>query len=157
MASKKPPHRPTLLDDEKLETIVEALRNGTAAAHAIRAAGVAKSTYYSWLTRGREERDRRNAGLKPDTKEEPFLDFLDATEKAEAEGAALHMQNIAQTALNGTWQASAWILERRFPRDYGRFDRSEVSGPDGGPVRLDVSTEEIERKVQRILDQRNGK
>ena len=153
MATKKL-GRPTLLDEDRLNRITEALENGTAARHAIRAAGVTHTTYYNWLERGRKERDRRNANLPEDPTETPFLDFLDAVEKAEAVAATSHMQNIAQTALNGTWQASAWILERRFPRDYGRFDRNEVSGPDGGPVKVDVSTEELERKVQRILEQR---
>lgn len=157
MAAAKKPGRRTLLDEERSNRITQALENGTEVLHAIRSAGISHQTYYDWLNRGREERDRINAGLKPTPDEAPFLEFLESVEKAEATAATLHMENISQTALNGTWQASAWILERRFPRQYGRLDRSEVSGPEGGPVRLDVSTEEIMRKARQVLEQREQK
>lgn len=38
------------------------------------------------------------------------------------------------------WSAAAWLLERRFPDDYARTVRSEVSGPDGGPVQVEGSS-----------------
>ena len=36
------------------------------------------------------------------------------------------------------WRAAAFILERRFPDDYGK--RSEVTGKDGGPVKVEAKT-----------------
>jgi len=154
MAAKKGTGRRTLLDDQVLERISNALRNGAYIHHACEASGISTSTYHNWLERGRNERDRQNAGLKPDTAEAPYLEFLEAIEKAQAEGALDLLGEIANHARNGTWQAAAWILERKFPRQWGRFDRTEHTGPEGGPMRLDVSTEELERKVARILEQR---
>lgn len=154
MAAKKGPGRKTLLDEERARIITEALENGVAAKHAVRAADIDESTYYNWLRRGREERDRQVAGLDPNENESQYLQFVQSVEKAEAVGATRHMENISQNALNGTWQASAWILERRFPHEYGRLERQEISGPEGGPLRIDVSTEEIMRKARQILEQR---
>jgi hypothetical protein len=34
------------------------------------------------------------------------------------------------------WKAMAWLAERRRPRDYGGVTRTEVSGPNGGPVQV---------------------
>jgi transposase len=153
MAGKKP-GRPTLLDDERLEAITTALRNGAYIDHAAQAAGITARTYHAWMERGRNERDRLNAGLEADPNEAPFVQFLQSVERAQSEAAVDLLGEIANHARNGTWQAAAWILERKFPRQWGRFDRTEHSGPDGGPVRLDVSTEDLERKVQRILDTR---
>jgi transposase len=155
MAAKKT-GRPTLLDDERLEAITNALRNGAYIEHAAQAAGINPSTYHLWMDRGRTERDRRRAGLKADSNETKYLEFLEAVEKAQSEAAVDLLGEIANHARNGTWQAAAWILERKFPRQWGRFDRSEVTGAEGGPVRLDVSTEDLERKVQRILETRDS-
>lgn len=154
MAAKKP-GRPTLLDEDKMERIANALRVGCYIDDAALAAGISTRTYHNWMERGRTERDRIAAGLKADPNEDPFVQFLHTIERAQAEAAVHHLQNIATHAADGSWQASAWILERKFPRKWGRFDRTEHSGPEGGPVRIDVSTEDLERKVQRILESRD--
>lgn len=153
MAAKKT-GRPTLLDQDRLERITDALRNGAYIEHAAQAAGISTSTYHGWMERGRNERDRRKAGLAADDHETPYVEFLESVERAQSEAAVDLLGEIANHARNGTWQAAAWILERKFPRQWGRMDRTEHTGPEGGPVKLDVSTEDLERKVQRILETR---
>ena len=44
-----------------------------------------------------------------------------------------------------SWQALAWLLERRMPGEYARVSRTEVTGADGGPIAL-------AQRAQRILD-----
>ncbi|MCZ2078933.1 MAG: hypothetical protein LC130_28535 [Bryobacterales bacterium] len=65
---------------------------------ACNALGISDSTYYAWRKRGREEQDRRTAweGKEPPGKREqarrdreaPFLEFLEATTRAIAQGEA---------------------------------------------------------------------
>ena len=62
--------------------------------------------------------------------------------------------NIDNAAKNGAWQASAWILERKQPKKWGRYDRTEISGPNGGAIQINVTTEELERKISHILKTR---
>lgn len=147
--------QPTKLNADVQERILEAIRAGNYNDTAAKYAGIGVSTFYSWMERGRRERERAAAlNTAPDAKEALYLDFMEAVERAEAESEVRDVAIIARAAATGTWQAAAWRLERKYPRKYGRFDRNEISGPDGGAVRIDVSTEDLERKINRILENR---
>ena len=46
--------------------------------------------------------------------------FSAALKDAEGQAAVTWLARIEQAAKDGTWQAAAWKLERRYPEDYGR-------------------------------------
>jgi hypothetical protein len=69
------------------------------------AGGISKQTLKNW-------RHRAAAG------EEPFLSFFARLEKAEACGAVAALSCIQEAAAKGTWQAAAWMLERRYPKQF---------------------------------------
>lgn len=46
------------------------------------------------------------------------------------------------TRTERAWQAEAWLIERQFP-EYRLAHKVEVSGPDDGPVQVDVLAERI--------------
>ena len=154
MATPAKRGRKTLLTPERQDAIVTMLEAGGYIEDACEAVGIDPRTYYHWLKRGKDEEDRINADIAPTPNETPFLQFFQAVRKAQADGIMQHVMNIDHHAKNGTWQASAWILERKQPRKWGRFDRTEHTGPDGGPININVSTEDLERKVAAILDKR---
>lgn len=146
--------RPSLLNEERQHNITTMLKAGAYIEDAVKASGISVATFYVWMNRGKAQRDRQNANLPVEENELPYLEFLEAVEMADAEGAIGHLMNIDHHAKNGTWQASAWILERKYPKKWGRYDHTEISGPDGGPIHINVSTEELERKIARILERR---
>lgn len=113
---------------ERIERIADAIRAGNYAQVAARYGGIGESTYYEWLRRGGEG-------------EAPFVEFMEAVKEAEAQAEVRNMALIQQAAQGGTWQAAAWYLERRYPARYGRRDRMEHSGPDGGPITLQAIAE----------------
>ncbi len=76
-------------------------------------AGVSESSYYSWLNK--------------------YPEFSEAIKKATIQFKRVHLSKIAA---DESWQASAWILERRFPDEYGKRP-VEVMGKDGGPMKID--------------------
>jgi len=146
--------RKTLLNNDRLEAITTMLRAGAYIDDSCKSVGISTTSFFNWIARGKVQRERQAAGLQVDPDEVPFLEFLEAIEIADAEGIIGHVMNIDTAAKNGAWQASAWILERKQPKKWGRSDRTEISGPDGGAIQINVSTEELERKVNRILEQR---
>jgi len=146
--------RKTLLNADRLNAITTMLRAGAYIDDSCKSVGISTTSFFNWIARGKVQRERQAAGLQTQPDEIPFLEFLEAIEIADAEGIIGHVMNIDNAAKNGAWQASAWILERKQPKKWGRSDRTEISGPEGGAIQINVSTEELERKVNRILEQR---
>lgn len=66
------------------------------------------------------------------------------------------MSVIQRAAIGGSWQAAAWWLERTQPGLYGRRQKFEHTGAEGQPIKLEVSTQEIEEKIQLVLKARNS-
>jgi hypothetical protein len=59
---------------------------------------------------------------------------------------------IMLAAKNGSWQAGAWLLERRFPQHYAQTTRQEISGPGGMPLAVsNVDQAAYIRAVRRAL------
>lgn len=137
-ATPKPTGRPSKLTPEIQERIISALRAGNYQDTAAQYAGIGVSTFYRWMEQGSE----------PDA---PALyrEFREAVENARAEAEVRHVALITQAAQSGTWQASAWYLERSHPQRWGRFQRTEITGRDGGPVEIDAVV--LERKIAEVL------
>lgn len=115
--------RPSLLTPERSQRIAELVSAGNNVDTAAAAAGISEATFYDWMARGRAERERLAAGKrsKPKASEEIYLQFLEAIEKARAEAEARLVLLIHKAAQEPrTWQAAAWLLERRTPEKWGR-------------------------------------
>lgn len=147
--------RPSKFTPEIRVKIVEAIEAGNYVETSVQYAGITKSTFYAWLDKGTSERDRLLADpdATPDPKMADYLEFADAIERAQA-SSEVRAVAIIQKAAFTTWQAAAWWLERTRPKRYARVDKAELTGAEGGSVRIEVSTEDLERKVGRILDKR---
>ncbi|MGH8544065.1 MAG: hypothetical protein ACREX3_10650 [Gammaproteobacteria bacterium] len=80
--------------------------------------GIGRSTLYDWLGRGaRAEVDQE---VPMPEEEIPFVEFFLAVQKALAEWELQQLEAIAEAGKKD-WRASAWLLERRFPDQYGRL------------------------------------
>ena len=107
--------RPPKLEPERVARIVEALSIGSYIESAASYAGVTKPTLYAWLKAG----NRQKRGK--------YREFLNAVELAIERGELLHAQNVAKAGTGDVergvpadWRASAWMLERKFPKRWGR-------------------------------------
>ena len=58
---------------------------------------------------------------------EPYASRWSEIQKSEAQAVVRNLFNIQNAANSGTWQASAWILERKYPDKFARKDFVEVS------------------------------
>ena len=138
MTAKRKTGRPTKLTPAVQERIVQAISAGNYQDVAARYAGINPATYYRWM-----------ADAEADDAPDALREFRDAVESARAGAEVRAIALINRAAQDGTWQAAAWYLERSHPHRWGRFQRTEVSGPQGGPVEIDVAG--LERKIAEAL------
>jgi hypothetical protein len=112
----------TKLTPELQERITAFLRAGNYVEVAAACAGIHKDTFYEWCKKGRKG-------------EEPFATFVVGVDKAIAESEARDVALIGKAAVDN-WQAAAWRLERKMPHKWGRHERHEVTGADGGAIQV---------------------
>lgn len=146
--------RSTKLNPDRQARIVEALQQGNYIETAARYAGITPAAYYKWMNRGIEERQHRDDGHEADPSLDIYVQFVEAVEKARSQAEMRNVGLIQKAAVDGTWQAAAWYLERSYPKRWGRSDRVEHVGADGGPVEVTVSMDDLEAKVSEVLAHR---
>lgn len=140
-----------LLTDEVHDRIVGTLRLGNYVEHAASYAGISRGTLYNWLKKGDEARAKRENGIELDEVEERYARFSEDVDNARAT-AVVRNVSIIQQAAQTNWQAAGWWLERTAPQHFGRQMRTEVSGPNQGPVQVAVSRDELIEEINRLLD-----
>jgi transposase len=126
--------RKTKLTQEVAGKITSAVRAGNFLYTAAEFAGISKTTLFRWLQRG--ETDTRGI----------YRSFRDALKQANAE-ADIRLGQIILNAAADSWQAAAWIRERRWPKRWGRRDTHNVN-----VKQLDQL---IEAELARLAGQRN--
>jgi hypothetical protein len=134
--------RPTKLTEETVDKITRAIRAGNHASVSARLAGIGETTYYRWMADGEK-----------DDAEPEYREFWESIKRAEAEAEIRSVALIRQAAEQGTWQASAWYLERKHPERWGKNDklRQEISGPNGEP--LQITLDDAKKAVLQFLEE----
>lgn len=113
--------RPTKYSQDVVDRVAHALARGATYAIAAAYGGISYETFNDWRAK------------KPQ--------FSEAVKEAEAGAAVSWLEVIEEAADDGTWQAAAWKLERRYPQEYGRtVATQEHTGPAGGPLRIVIET-----------------
>lgn len=92
--------RPTKLTPDVQQRICDAVGIGATYEHAAAYGGVAYETFNGWRKR--------------------YVQFSEALKAAEGRAVVGWLAKIEKAASDGTWQAAAWKLERRYPTIYGR-------------------------------------
>jgi transposase len=131
-----PPPKPvggrgSVRTEETRDKICKAIELGATYKLACFYAGISEATFYDWKAND--------------------LEFLEAIHIAEGKGAVNHLVNITRASkgvqnpdgdgyiLTPSWQASAWILERRYPDEYGRrVIDATVRGDKDAPLQIEI-------------------
>ena len=103
---------------ERVSRIYEAVELGMSYRLAAQYGGICQSTFTNWKNRGEAEQAAGTGG--------DYADFLDGLRAAEARCAARCLGSIQGAAESGSWQAGAWLLERRHDEYRRPRDREEV-------------------------------
>lgn len=105
------------MDPEKVKAFLEAVGDGMSNRMACALAGFDDTSFYSWLKKA-EDGDGK------------YLDFVNKYKNAKAKFVRKHVKSIEAASRNGSWQASAWMLERCCPEDYAAKSQIDASVDD---------------------------
>lgn len=127
--------RTKLLNKDVKDTILKYIRNGNYIKTACMASGISEATYYSWVQKAEHPNDNGNS---------VYAEFLKDLKKVEAENIAHNVENIQGASDNDhrNWMASAWLMERKYPAEFGK--RLELGV---GPSKVLLAIQEQALKV----------
>lgn len=92
-----------------------------------RALGVSETAWYNWLR-------------EPDTKVKVAL--VEGLKKSESDYKAALLKRIADASEKPQhWTAAAWLLERKYPEEYGRPETRADKGEDDAVPRIELGVE----------------
>lgn len=120
--------RRTKLTPDIVQKLVEAISIGCTYEQACDYAGIAASTFYAWMSNGRNGK-------------EGFIEFLETIKKANAKSVVANLAVVQRAARDGQWQAAAFILERR----HGFLRQPE------NPVQINIDASQI--SIDNLLQQ----
>lgn len=115
--------RKTKLTAETKDKFLHAIRLGASYEIACGFAGITYQTYLNWKEKAAQP---ENAA---------FFDFFEDITRAESE-AAVHWLTLVEKHATDDPKWAIWKLERRYPKDYGQRTRTELTGADGGAIRV---------------------
>ena len=125
--------RPSKFTKARCDKILKLVRAGNYVEIAARASGVNETNLYEWLERGRKE------------KSGPYRDFRDAYELAEAEAETEAVkvykdaaERQAENKKNPDCKGIQGFLSRRFWKRWRERNKTEVTGENDGPVKMEV-------------------
>lgn len=105
------------MDPEKVKVFLKAVEDGMSNKMACALSGINDSSLYNWLKMAEDGNEK-------------YADFLDNYKNAKAKFVRKHVKNIEKASNNGSWQASAWMLERCCPEDYAAKSQIDANVDD---------------------------
>jgi len=111
MKKNNKPGRPTKLISCTKKELFKAISEGLSYKDSCIMAGISYRVFYSWIEKAKGE------GAPPE-----YVQFLHALKKAKVEGKIINIKKIKE---DPSWQSAAWLLERQYPKEFGRLERIE--------------------------------
>jgi len=111
------PRKGFIHDEVVRQTIIDLIAAGNYIKTACLAAGIEEHTFVRWMQRA----ERYNDNVAANPEDEVYYTFYLQVKKARQSNIALHVANIQKaSAMPNHWTASAWLLERMAPAEYGK-------------------------------------
>ena len=109
------------LTKKRIDAVAEALRKGVIIKHACIGAGICEKTYHNWQNEASDNEldplDPEESLGKNPNRDDVLRYFVRETSRALNDYSSGLLEKIHNA---DSWQAAAWILERRFPEEFGR-------------------------------------
>jgi len=138
--------RKLLLNEEMIAKIVEATQWGNYATVICDYVGITPQTLGNWLRKGEELSEFDDRDLTDE--EQLFVKLFYDIRKARSLSEMRAVEKIRKAG-EQDWKAAAWFLERTATPRWGRVDRTEITGVDGGAI--EISAESVSRKLEALM------
>ncbi len=134
-----PGRTPRIADPELRHLIVEAVRQNMPYNAAAALAGVSETGLHLWKLKGNQAEAKEMRGEPLNINEQAYLEFMRSLKHAASDAIERNLA-IIQTAAGKSWQAAAWLLERRHPQMFSVHRVLEVQPGEGAaPLTSDLS------------------
>lgn len=110
-------------NEELVQALCDSIATGMYVNLACQSVGIGTSTLSIWKQKGQQ-------GIKP------YDEVWRRIQIAEAKAIERRIKRIEEAGENGSWQADAWYLERRYPHLFGKRDTVAIENQDNSKVRL---------------------
>lgn len=132
---------PPKLTKETQDKLVKAILSGATYDLACCYAGISYQSFRNWMIKGEQQQNKKNG--------DRFFEFFDAIKRADGKHAMNCLKMIDMASISN-WQAAAWKLERRYPKDYAKrtYESTIKNDPDADDEfdPATASTEELEKR-----------
>ncbi len=131
--------RPSKLNDNLCNAISKNIAEGNTLRFSVEKEGVTYRTHCNWMERGEKAKSGK------------FFHYFHSIKKAEEEGKNFLVRGIKEHGKKN-WQAMAWLLERKYPHEFGR--RENVKMEHSGSVKQEhkgkVKVENVFQRIDRL-------
>ena len=133
--------RPCKLTDEIQQRIGENISLGLTYSLAAEAAGITYKTFNEYMNKGKTDKSGK------------YFQFYQYIQKCNADGAWELLTRLNDAAKAGNCQVCMWILERRFPEEFGRrvYKKMNVVAENQNVI-VDMALNDIDGIRAKILD-----
>lgn len=102
------------------------------------------------MSDGRNAEAKLEEGYKLKADEKRKLQFLQAIKEAESQAELLAVAQVRKAGQDGSWQAAAWYLERKFPTRWSRREKHELETTIKENATPSKSREELLQELQEL-------
>ena len=110
--------RKVKLTSKLIEMFCDCIRSGLSNRDACMACKISEDCFYRWM------RNVENP-IEGDSLYSLEVKLYEGIKEAEIQFKNIHIQNITNLSKQD-WKASAWMLERKFPKEYSRIERTAL-------------------------------
>lgn len=164
----KPVGRRSLIHDQVLVALIlQSVEKGNVLKDAAMSQGLSEASLHEWRARGTDALEAARKKLGADVsyedvlaavseRERPYAEFSEqiarAVSKAKVKvhdviaGIAAKAESDDHRVMRVGLDAAKFMLERRWPEDYGRADRLELTGNDKAPIGIRIFLPKLEDK-----------
>lgn len=129
--------QPSKISKARIKRVSDAIRRGNTIVNSAVLGGISHQTHATWILRGAACKKMQEEGQTLSATERLYAEYLDEVNAAKADYEQKLISRIEEAGkLPQQWQASAWLLERKNPKDWGRKDKMDVE--HSGSITIDM-------------------